>query len=136
MGRLLLSDIDVLVIEQMGKEVSGTGFDPNITGRNARNTTGFSEPRVQKIVVLSLSAETRGNATGLGLADVITQQLHDAIDYPATYGNVITSTFLDGALIPIAMPTDQQAIQLAVKTLVRVKHGEARIVQIKDTKRS
>jgi len=134
MGRLLLTDIDVLVMEQMGKEISGTGFDPNVTGRNARNSTGFSEPRVQKIVVLSLSPETQGNATGLGLADVITQQLHDAIDYPATYSNVITSTFLDGALIPIAMPTDQQAIQLAVKTLVRVKQGQARIVQIKDTK--
>ena len=56
---------------------------------------------------------TNGNATGLGLADVITRKLYDAIDYPSTYANVITSAYLDGALIPIAMPTDQQALQLA-----------------------
>ena len=133
MGRLYFSDIDLLLIDQMGKEISGAGFDPNITGRNNRGVTGFDDPRVQKIVVLGLTEKTKGNATGLGLADVITKRLFDAIDYPATYGNVITSAYLDGALIPISMPTDQQAIQLAVKTLIRVKQGEARIVRIRDT---
>ena len=133
MGRLYFSDIDLLLIDQMGKEISGAGFDPNITGRNNRGVTGFDDPRVQKIVVLGLTDKTKGNATGLGLADVITKRLFDAIDYPATYGNVITSAYLDGALIPISMPTDQQAIQLAVKTLIRVKRGEARIVRIRDT---
>tara|TARA_B100001123_G_scaffold305501_1_gene341286 strand:- start:2913 stop:4202 length:1290 start_codon:yes stop_codon:yes gene_type:complete len=133
MGRLYFSDIDLLLIDQMGKEISGAGFDPNITGRNNRGVTGFDDPRVQKIVVLGLTDKTKGNATGLGLADVITKRLFDAIDYPATYGNVITSAYLDGALIPISMPTDQQAIQLAVKTLIRVKQGEARIVRIRDT---
>ena len=133
MGRLYFSDIDLLLIDQMGKEISGAGFDPNISGRNNRGVTGFDDPRVQKIVVLGLTDKTKGNATGLGLADVITKRLFDAIDYPATYGNVITSAYLDGALIPISMPTDQQAIQLAVKTLIRVKQGEARIVRIRDT---
>ena len=133
MGRLYFSDIDLLLIDQMGKEISGAGFDPNISGRNSRGVSGFDDPRVQKIVVLGLTEKTKGNATGLGLADVITKRLFDAIDYPATYGNVITSAYLDGALIPISMPTDQQAIQLAVKTLIRVKRGEARIVRIRDT---
>ena len=133
MGRLYFSDIDILLIDQMGKEISGAGFDPNITGRNHRGVTGFDDPRVQKIVVLDLTKMTNGNATGLGLADVITRKLYDAIDYPSTYGNVITSAYLDGALIPIAMPTDQQAVQLAIKTLVRVKQGQARIVRIRDT---
>ena len=133
MGRLYFSDIDLLLIDQMGKEISGAGFDPNISGRNNRGVSGFDDPRVQKIVVLGLTEKTKGNATGLGLADVITKRLFDAIDYPATYGNVITSAYLDGALIPISMPTDQQAIQLAVKTLIRVKRGEARIVRIRDT---
>ena len=133
MGRLYFSDIDLLLIDQMGKEISGAGFDPNITGRNNRGVTGFDDPRVQKIVVLGLTDKTKGNATGLGLADVITKRLFDASDYPATYGNGITSAYLDGALIPISMPTDQQAIQLAVKTLIRVKRGEARIVRIRDT---
>ena len=133
MGRLYFSDIDILLIDQMGKEISGAGFDPNITGRNHRGVTGFDDPKVQKIVVLDLTKMTNGNATGLGLADVITRKLYDAIDYPSTYGNVITSAYLDGALIPIAMPTDQQAVQLAIKTLVRVKQGQARIVRIRDT---
>ena len=133
MGRLYFSDIDLLLIDQMGKEISGAGFDPNISGRNSRGVSGFDDPRVQKIVVLGLTEKTKGNATGLGLADDITKRLFDAIDYPATYGNVITSAYLDGALIPISMPTDQQAIQLAVKTLIRVKRGEARIVRIRDT---
>ena len=133
MGRLYFSDIAILLIDQMGKEISGAGFDPNITGRNHRGVTGFDDPKVQKIVVLDLTKMTNGNATGLGLADVITRKLYDAIDYPSTYGNVITSAYLDGALIPIAMPTDQQAVQLAIKTLVRVKQGQARIVRIRDT---
>ena len=133
MGRLYFSDIDILLIDRMGKEISGAGFDPNITGRNHRGVTGFDDPNVQKIVVLDLTKMTNGNATGLGLADVITRKLYDAIDYPSTYANVITSAYLDGALIPIAMPTDQQALQLAVKTLVRVKQGQARIVRIRDT---
>ena len=133
MGRLYFSDIDILLIDRMGKEISGAGFDPNITGRNHRGVTGFDDPRVQKIVVLDLTKMTNGNATGVGLADVITRKLYDVIDYPSTYANVITSAYLDGALIPIAMPTDQQALQLAVKTLVRVKQGQARIVRIRDT---
>ena len=133
MGRLYFSDIDILLIDQMGKEISGAGFDPNITGRNHRGVIGFDAPKVQKIVVLDLTKMTNGNATGLGLADVITRKLYDAIDYRSTYANVITSAYLDGALIPIAMPTDQKALQLAVKTLVRVKQNQARIVRIRDT---
>jgi len=133
MGRICFSDIDVLVIDKMGKEISGAGFDPNITGRNARPVTGFDDPRVQKIVVLDLTDKTSGNATGLGLADVITRRLYDKIDYPSTYANVITSTYLDGALIPIPMRTDRDAVSLAVKTLVRVPAGQARIVRIRDT---
>ena len=133
MGRLLFSNIDVLVIDQMGKEISGAGFDPNISGRNNRGVEGFGDPKVQKIVVLSLSEKTKGNATGLGVADVITRRLYDAIDYSSTYANIITSCYLDGALVPIPMASDREAIQLAVKTLVRVIRGEERIVRIQDT---
>jgi len=132
-GRLHFSNIDVLVIDQMGKEISGSGFDPNISGRNCRGVTGFDDPQVQKIVVLDLSSKTNGNATGIGLADVITRRLLNKIDYNATYANVITSAHLDGALLPIPMPNDRDAIALAVKTLVRVAQGQARIVRIHDT---
>ena len=132
-GRLYFEDIDVLVIEHMGKEISGAGFDPNVTGRNNRGVEGFDSPRVTKIVVLDLSEKTHGNATGIGIADVITARLFERIDFDATYANVITSAYLDGAPIPIIMPTERAAIQLAARTVPRVKSDAARIVRIRDT---
>ena len=133
MARLYFEDIDVLVIDRMGKEISGAGFDPNITGRNNRGVVGFERPRVKKIVVLDLSDQTHGNACGIGVADVITQKLFNRIDIGFTYANVITSAYLDGGLIPIVMPTEKDAVRLAIKTLLRVKPQDARIVRIKDT---
>ena len=133
MGRILFPTIDVLVIDRMGKEISGSGFDPNITGRNNRGVEGFDDPAVTKIVVLDLTEMTHGNASGIGLADVITRKLFEQIDFAATYGNVITSAYLDGALIPIVMNSEQEAIQLAVKTVPRVESTQARIVRIRDT---
>lgn len=133
MGRLYFDDIDVLVIERMGKEISGAGFDPNITGRNNRGVVWDEVPRIKKIVVLDLTEQTHGNATGLGVADAITLKLFNKIDFGATYANVITSTLLDGAVIPMIMNTEQEAIQLAVKTVVRVKPEQTRILRIRDT---
>jgi hypothetical protein len=134
MARIYVDDIDVLIIDEMGKNISGSGFDPNITGRNNRFVTEWQDrPRIQKIVVLGLTEETHGNATGVGLADVITMRLFKEIDLGPTYANVITSAYLDGAGIPIIMNTEHDAVALAVKTLVRVKPTEARIVRIRNT---
>lgn len=133
MARLYFDDIDVLVIDEMGKEISGTGFDPNVTGRQKRNVAWSGGPRIKKIVVLSLTERTHGNATGVGSADVITMRLYRAIDVGPTYANVITSTYLDGAAIPMIMNTDREAVQLAVKSILRVKPADARIVHIRNT---
>ena len=133
MGRLYFDDIDVLVIDRIGKEISGAGFDPNIAGRNSRGVTGFDIPRVQKLVLLDLTDETHGNATGVGMADVITRRLFDRIDFGSTYANVITSAYLDGAAIPIVMDTPFDAVRLAVKTVLRVKPEDVRLVRIRDT---
>lgn len=133
MPRLYINEIDVLVIDQIGKEISGGGFDPNIAGRNCRGVAGFDDVRANKMVILSLSPHTHGNATGVGLADVITRKLFDAIDLQATYTNVITSTYLDGAAIPIVMQTEKEAIQLAIRSVPRVKPKDIRLVRIKDT---
>ena len=130
----LYSDqIDVLVIDQIGKEISGGGFDPNVAGRNCRGVVGFDNVDVNKLVILSLSPHTHGNATGVGLADVITRTLFNAIDLQATYTNVITSTYLDGAAIPIVMETEREAVQLAVRSVPRVRPENIRLVRIKDT---
>ncbi|MEZ4701023.1 MAG: DUF362 domain-containing protein [Rhodothermales bacterium] len=133
MPRLLFEEIDVLVIDRIGKEISGSGFDPNVAGRNSRGVTGFDRPRVQKVVLLDLTDQTHGNATGVGQADVITRRLLNRIDFSTTYANVITSAYLDGGAIPIVMDTADDAVRLAVKTLLRVKPERARIVRIQDT---
>ena len=133
MPRIQFSEVDVLVIEEMGKNISGAGFDPNVTGRNRRHVDWTSDPLVKKIVVLGLTPESHGNATGIGGADVITMRLYRDMDVGATYANVITSMSLGGAAIPIIMNTDQDAISLAVKTVVRVKPNDCRIVRIRNT---
>lgn len=133
MPRLCFDDIDVLIIDEMGKNISGAGFDPNITGRNRRSIKWNFGPRTKKIAVLGLTPETGGNATGVGGADVITMRLFREIDVPSTYANIITSMNLDGAAIPIVMNNDREAIQLAAKTVVRVKPQDCRIVRIRNT---
>jgi hypothetical protein len=133
MARLYFDGIDVLVIDEMGKEISGAGFDPNVTGRNRRHVDWPGGPRIKKIAVLGLTERTHGNATGVGSADVITMRLFRAIDVGPTYANVITSTHLDSAAIPMIMNTDREAVQLAVKSILRVKPADARVVHIRNT---
>jgi hypothetical protein len=133
MPRIKFDEVDVLVIEQIGKNISGSGMDPNITGRNSRGTEWNMKPTVKKIAVLGLTPETHGNATGFGLADVITMRLYKELDVAFTYANVITSTYLDGAAIPIIMNNDHDAIALVVKTVPRVKPADCRIVRIRNT---
>ncbi|MGQ0579374.1 MAG: lactate racemase domain-containing protein [Betaproteobacteria bacterium] len=133
MPRLFFDEIDVLIIDEMGKNISGAGFDPNITGRNRRAVQWNFGPLTKKVVVLGLTPESHGNATGIGGADIITMRLFKAIDVPSTYANIITSMNLDGAAIPMVMNNDREAIQLAVKTVVRVKPQDCRIVRIRNT---
>lgn len=133
MPQICFDEIDVLIIDEMGKNISGAGFDPNITGRNRRAVKWNARPDVKKIVVLGLTKETMGNATGLGSADVVTMRLYRELDVPSTYANIITSCNLDGAAIPMIMNTDREAIALAVKTVVRVKPQDCRIVRIRNT---
>ncbi len=133
MARLYFTEIDVLIIDEIGKEISGSGFDPNVTGRNIRGIAGFELPKVKKIVLFDVSDATKGNATGIGSADVITRRLFSRIDFPVTYANIVTSTYLEGARVPIAMKDEGEAVRLAVKTLNAVAPLDARIVRIRNT---
>jgi hypothetical protein len=132
-GRLLFDECDVLIIEEIGKNISGAGADPNVIGRNQRGITGFDSPRITKIVMLDLTDVTHGNATGLGMGDVITMKLFKKIDFGATYANIITATYLDGGAIPVIMNDDREAIALAIKTVPRVKPLDCRVAWIKNT---
>jgi hypothetical protein len=133
MSKLLFDEIDVLLIDQIGKDISGSGFDPNVTGRNNRHIPWSGPPEVQKMVLMDLTEKTHGNATALGIADIITMKLYKKMDIAPTYANLITATYLDGAAIPVIMNTEEEAVRLAVKTLRRVRPQNARIVRIKNT---
>lgn len=133
MPRLQFDEIDVLVVDRMGKNITGAGMDPNIVGRNARGTAWSATPHIKKIATLGLTSETDGNATGMGIADVITMRLYRDFEPAKTYANVIPATLLDGAAIPMIMNTDQEAVQLAVKTVLRTQPQDTRIVHIPNT---
>ncbi len=127
--------IDVLIVQEMGKDVSGTGLDTNVIGR--RMIAGEPEPKtpaISRIVLLDLSAGSQGNATGIGLADIITRRLYDKINFETTARNVISSTFIERAKIPLIMPTDKSAIQLGLMTCWRADPRAARIMLIKNTR--
>jgi hypothetical protein len=134
MPALPVSDIDVLIIDRMGKDISGVGMDPNIIGRT--KIFGQEEPdhpSIKAIVVLDLSDDSIGNAIGVGLSDVITKTLYDKIDFSSTYSNAITSSFLERAKIPIVAGTHKEAFEIALRSCGFLKKGEEKIIRIKDT---
>jgi len=136
MPQLPVEDIDLLIVDEMGKNYSGTGMDVNVIGRwRLPGMPEPSSPRIKRIVTLRLSPESEGNAQGVGLADVVTRRLVDAIDPVNTYTNTITSTFLERGFIPITMPTDRDAIGAALASLALPDPAKARIVRIRNTLR-
>jgi len=125
--------IDVLIIEQIGKNISGHGFDPNIVGRNHSGLPGFDKLDLQKLVILGLSPESHGNASGIGAADVSTRQCLCGVDWDASWTNSASCTLLQSARIPVYMNSDADAVRLAIKTLNGVDPEKATVVRIKDT---
>jgi len=133
-GRLLFTEIDLLIVDEIGKNISGEGMDPNVTGRPGSRLPGFDDaPAIQKIVVLDVTAESYGNGVGIGLADVTTRHVVDKLDMGAIYTNAITATILDPAKLPVFMNTDKEAIAVALKTCNRITPETVRIVRIKNT---
>jgi len=134
MPRLLVHNIDLLIVEQMGKDISGTGMDTNVLGRMMLpGVKEPDEPGISRIVTLDLTDKTHGNANGVGIADIVTRRLFDRIDLKATYANVFTTTFLNRAYIPVIMESDREAIEAALEVLRLENPAQARIVRIKNT---
>ncbi len=118
--KLPASHLDVLVVATMGKNISGVGIDPNITGRIRINGAPDAAGTAQRIVVLDLTEESDGNALGMGIADIITKKLYNKVDIEKTYMNTITSGFLERCFIPVVAATDQRAVQIGLQTCGRV----------------
>jgi hypothetical protein len=134
MPALPADPIDVLIVDQLGKNISGTGLDTNVIGR--MRIPGEAEPaspRVRTIVVTDLTDASHGNATGTGLADVITRRLFDKIDVGVTYTNVFTSGFVDRGKIPVVAPTAADAYACARRACGIMPEGTERVVRILDT---
>ena len=132
MARIMFDQIDVLLIDRIGKDISGDGMDPNITGRYP-TPYASGGPAVNKIVVLDLTERTHGNANGMGTADFTTRRLANKIDFNATYANGLTSTVVGPTHMPTVLDNDYDAIRAAVKTSNAFDLSKVRIVHIQDT---
>ncbi len=130
--RILLPETDVLIVGEIGKNFSGSGMDPNVTGTFG---TPYATGGIQKqrVVVLDLSEQTHGNFIGLGMADTTTKRAFEKLDTNAAYFNMLTSTVLCVGKIPMVLEDDKLAIQAALKTLTQVDRDHIRMVYLKNT---
>ena len=133
MPRIQYDEIDVLIIEQIGKNISGTGMDPNITGRDSYGHIPGALPMVKRIIIKDLSEGSHGNAIGLGMGDFILKAALDKIDFSATYTNGIASGNPEGIRIPVVVDTEENAIRAALQTCHGTDIHNPKIVRIKDT---
>ena len=134
MARIPFSDIDLLIIDEIGKNISGTGMDTNVTGVNRDILGTFSsEPRTKRLFVRDLTAETEGNAVGIGLADFTTARLVDKIDRKKTYINCLAGISPEKGAIPIYFDTDRECVKAAIDSLGMVTAENVHIVHIRNT---
>lgn len=132
--RIPFKDIDLLIIDEIGKDISGTGMDPNVTGRFfVPGEYDPEAPRIKRIIVLDLSPGTEGNAIGIGLADFTTRRVFNKIDFEKTFVNCLTSGWPDTGKIPIFLPCDRDTIAMGLRSAGVKDLRKARIVRIKNT---
>ena len=132
MPKILVESCDVLIVDEIGKNFSGDGMDPNVTGTFA-TTYATGGIKAQKVAVLNISKHSHGNGLGIGYANATTQKLINQLDLEAMYLNSITSTVLQGSNIPIIMKNDKEAIQVCLKSCTKINRDNPRIVRIANT---
>jgi hypothetical protein len=136
MARLPFEDIDLLIVDEMGKDISGAGMDTNVIGRHTTFfEPRFTTPRITFIVACDLTPNTYGNATGIGNANFTTRRLADKVDWNATYINCLTACAPDGARLPPVFDSARDAIAVALSCLGHERPEEARVVRISNTLR-
>jgi hypothetical protein len=139
MPRLPFEEIDLLIVDQIGKNISGAGMDPNVTGRwvdgysSSLMRAGRPAPFIRRVFVRELTPETHGNAIGIGLADVTTSRLVRAMDDRVTYINALTALTPQCAKVPIHFETDREGIGAVLTSLALDDVRRARVVRIRDT---
>ncbi|MGI6783650.1 MAG: hypothetical protein ACOX5A_05425 [Aminivibrio sp.] len=134
MGRLYPGEMDILIAEKIGKEISGAGMDPNISGRPMPGALGFEKIwRPTSAVVLGVTDHSAGNALGIGLADITTVKAVKNLDLASTYTNGITAGDILGCSIPLMANTERDAVAIAISACAPKKGRECRIIQVKNT---
>ena len=133
--RLPFDDVDLLIIDEMGKDISGSGIDTNVVGRkrNERRAMDGDTPRVLRLFVRDLTEKTHGNAVGVGMAEFTTDRLVEKIDYHATNINAITGQHPPAASIPMHFPTDEEVLHIALESVGLIEPCDARVLWIKNT---
>src|SRR5437899_4030701 len=134
MARLPFGRLDVLVVEEIGKNVSGSGMDTNVIGRPSNPHEPFpNDPKILWIVALDLTEDSGGNATGVGNADFTTRRLADKIDWKKTAINSLTAGPPNGAKLPLVFDSDREALESALGCIGLTEPEHARIIRIKNT---
>lgn len=134
MPLLMIPNIDILVVEQIGKDISGNGFDPNILGKSLLlNQFVLPVPKINRMVLLDLSEATHGNAVGIGIFDITTRKVFEHLDMEAMYANDIALGCLDDCKIPLVAENEDEAIRVAIKVLRGNDPHRLKIVKIRDT---
>lgn len=134
MPRLMVPDIDVLIVDEIGKNISGAGYDPNILGRSSvLKEYSLPIPNIRKMVLLNLTPESHGNGIGMGLFDVVTKEVFEQLDYEAMYANALACKCIEDAKIPLIAADKEEAVRVAVKCIRGVNKENLKIVEIKNT---
>ena len=134
MPALPVGRLDVLIIDEIGKDICGVGLDPTVVGRiRVFAQEEPSWPIIKTIVATDLTDASHGNALGMGLTDIITRRLREKIDFRATYENLVTSTFLERGKMPMVAETDCRALEVALRTSWIAPGEEPRVARIRNT---
>jgi hypothetical protein len=133
MPSLPFDDIQLLMVDWMGKNISGTGMDPNIIGRTGIRGEPDGLPRINTVCVFDITPESHGNALGIGLADLVPRGLADKVDWKATYENVCTSRFLCRGAKPVTLATDREVVDMALRVCGHAAQEGLKMVRVRDT---
>lgn len=140
MPQLPMDEIDLLIVDEIGKEISGAGMDPNVVNRDIMGYSaslmaqgGTKKPHIWRILVRDLSEATHGNGIGIGMADFTTVRVVKGLDKETTYMNALTSIGIQATKMPMYFDSDREAITEALGTLAAEKDQVLRVVRIKDT---
>jgi len=130
--KLYFDTLDTLIIDEVGKDISGSGFDTNVVGRY-HSAWIKGGPNINRVVILDISKKSNGNGNGLGMADFTTRRAAEKFDFAQTYPNTLTATLTGSVKIPMTLPNDRQAIQSCIKTSNLVDWSQVRMVRIHNT---